>query len=75
MPQCLNILNEINGMNSSFIFPRNESKIILDISKDPNYRSLKNVEIEFDDSNLYNKILIVSVVKNGERDKYVKGKN
>ena len=74
MPQCLNILNEINGMNSSFIFPRNESKIILDISKDPNYRSLKNVEIEFDDSNLYNKILIVSVVKNGERNKNVEGK-
>ena len=74
MPQCLNILNEINGMNSSLIFPRNESKIILDISKDPNYRSLKNVEIEFDDSNLYNKILIVSVVKNGERNKNVEGK-
>ena len=74
MPQCLNILNEINGMNSSFIFPRNDTKIILDISKDPNYRSLKNVEIEFDDSNLYNKILIISVVKNGERNKNVEGK-
>jgi hypothetical protein len=67
MPQCLNILNEINGMNDSFIFTKNISKIILDIDKNPNYKSLKDIEIIFEDSLLYNNYIIVQGVKNGDR--------
>ena len=67
MPQCLNILNEINGMNDSFIFTKNISKIILDIDKNPNYKSLKDIEIIFEDSLLYNNYIIVQGVKNGVR--------
>ena len=45
MPQCLNVLNEINGMNDSLIFTKDNDNIILHINKDPNYKSLKEVEI------------------------------
>lgn len=67
MPQCLNILNEINGKKKSLIFTREIEKIILDFDNDPNYKSLRNVEIEFFDSTLYNKYIVVQGVKNGER--------
>ena len=65
MPQCLNILNEINGMNDSLIFTKDNIKIILRINEDPNYKSLKEVVIEFEDSDLYNKYIVVQGVKNG----------
>ena len=42
LPQCLNILNEINGNINALIFPDNEDvKIYVDFD-DPNYKSLKN---------------------------------
>ena len=28
MPQCINTLNEINGINNTLIFPKNDTKII-----------------------------------------------
>ena len=67
MPQCLNTLFPLNGKDNSFILTEeNGLKLILDIQNDPNYKSLKNVEIEFFDSNLYNNKLIVYPTKNGE---------
>ena len=67
MPQCLNVLNEINGMNDSLIFTKDNDNIILHINKDPNYKSLKEVEIEFEDSILYNRYIVVLGVQNGNR--------
>ena len=67
MPQCLNTLNEINGMSNAFNFVENDYKIILDFENDPNYKSFRNVEIEFFDSYLYNRFIIIQGVKNGER--------
>ena len=66
MPQCLNVLNEINGKSNVLIFQDDEEKIVIDF-ENPNYKSFRNVEIEFLDSALYNKYLIVQGVKNGER--------
>ena len=65
MPQCLNDLYELNGIENKLILTSAYDKVVLDIKNNPNYRSLKNVEIEFFDSNLYNKILIVQAKKNG----------
>ena len=69
LPQCLNTLNEINGMSNTLYFPEDdqEYKIVLNIENDPNYKSFRNVEIEFFDSNLYNRYIIVQGVKNGDR--------
>ena len=66
MPQCLNTLNEINGKSNALIFTEDNEKIIIDF-ENPNYKSFRNVEIEFLDSPLYNKVLIVQGVKGGER--------
>ena len=67
LPQCLNILNEINGNINALIFPDNEDvKIYVDFD-DPNYKSLRNVDIEFFDSYVYNRYIIVQGVKNGDR--------
>ena len=69
MPQCLNTLNEINGIENTLYFSDNETnyKIVLNIENDPNYKSFKNVEIEFFESNVYNRYIIVQGVKNGDR--------
>ena len=45
LPQCLNILNEINGKSKSFIFTEDIEKITFDFENNPNYKSLRNVEI------------------------------
>ena len=67
IPQCLNILDQLNGKSKSlFLSPDNES-LLLDIKNNPNLKSLRNVEIEFLDSNIYNNIFIVQIKKNGER--------
>ena len=68
MPQCLNSLFPLNGKDNAFSLTEyNGLKVVLDIKNDPNYKSLKNVEIEFLDSNLYNNKLIV-YSKKGESD-------
>ena len=54
LPQCLNILNEINGVKTPFTFTKD------------NYKSLRNVQIEFFDSKLYKNYVILRVIKNGE---------
>jgi len=65
MPQCLNILNEINGMNDSFIFVKDDDEIVLEINDNPNYKSLRDVEIEFQDSIYYKTLIMVQAIKNG----------
>ena len=68
LPQCLNTLNQINGKSNLFVFPNDDKnvKITLDFD-DPNYKSLRNVEIEFFDSYIYNRYIIIQAVKNGDR--------
>ena len=62
MPQCLNILDEINGKDfHKFLYQPGEDKIELDIMNDPNLVSLRNVTIQFPPlylSSLGNKIII-----------------
>ena len=65
MPQCLNTLFPLNGKDNTFIFTSENKRKVLDIKNDPNYKSLKNVEIEFFDSNLYNDKFIIQPKKNG----------
>jgi hypothetical protein len=61
MPQCLNILDEINGLNNSILKFENNS-IILDIYNDPVLFSLRNKNIEFINSNtLYKNIIKIKV--------------
>jgi hypothetical protein len=67
LPQCLNILDEINGFNNSFIFTKDIVKVSIDFEKNPNYKSLRNVQIEFLDSNLYNTVLIIQAAKTVDR--------
>ena len=75
MPQCLNILNQINGMekNNLFIFTKNKDRVILDIYNNPNLRSFRNVEIQFFDSNLYITFFIIQVIQEGKRQHPIKG--
>jgi len=69
MPQCLNILNQINGIkkNNLFVLSPSKDRIILDIYNEPNLKSLRNIEIQFFDSYIYNKIFIVRVYKDGKQ--------
>ena len=69
MPQCINILNQINRVekNNLFTFTPSKNRIVLDISNEPNLKSLRNVEIEFLDSYLYNNVFIILVIKEGNR--------
>ena len=67
LPQCLNTLNEINGNINDLVFPDNDDvKIHVDF-ENPNYKSFRNVSIEFFDSYIYNRYIIVQGVRNGER--------
>ena len=69
MPQCLNILNQINGIKKNDLFTLSPTKdrIILDIYNEPNLKSLRNIEIQFLDSYLYNKVFIVNVYQKGKQ--------
>ena len=69
MPQCINKLNQINKIekNNLFTFTPSKNRIVLDISNEPNLKSLRNVEIEFLDSYLYNNVFIILVIKEGNR--------
>ena len=63
MPQCLNVLIQMNEKNDLFSFKDDKDVIILDIKNNPNLKSLRNVEIQFIDSNIYNRIMTVSAKK------------
>ena len=67
LPQCLNILESINYKSDLFTYKQDASVIKLDIKNNPNLKSLRNVEIQFLDSNIYNRIIIVQAIKNGSR--------
>ena len=48
LPQCLNVLDEINGNDLHILkFKENENEIIFDIYNDPNFVSLRNTSIIF----------------------------
>ena len=66
MPQCLSDLGKINGIDSIFKYDRDHVKIILDIYNDPNLKSLREAEIIFGPSDLYNRVIIIQPKKNGE---------
>ena len=66
MPQCLNVLEEINGKTDLLKFKSDKLRITLDINGEPNLKSFRNVEIEFFDSLVYNHFLIVQIEKNSE---------
>ena len=65
LPQCLNILDELNGKSGSLFLSSEQDTIILDIKNNPNFKSLRNVEIELLDSNIYNTIFIIIYTKDG----------
>ena len=48
MPQCLNVLDEINNKDFHYIkYKDDENNVTLDIYNDPNLLSLRNITIEF----------------------------
>ena len=48
MPQCLNVLDEINNKDYHYIkYKDDENNVTLDIYNDPNLISLRNITIEF----------------------------
>ena len=67
LPQCLNILENINTKSGLFTFKKDSIVIKLDIKNNPNLKSLRNVEIQFFDSNIYNVFIIVQALKDGKR--------
>ena len=67
LPQCLNILENINTKTGLFTFKKDSIVIKLDIKNNPNLKSLRNVEIQFFDSNIYNVFIIVQALKDGKR--------
>ena len=75
MPQCINILNEINGINNTLIFKQNEEYITIYFDEDPNYKSLKDVYIEFEDLDQYENKIIIQGIKNDDKPKQASFKN
>ena len=67
LPQCLNILESINDKSDLFTYKQDAFVLKLDIKNNPNLKSLRNVEIQFLDSNIYNRIIILQAIKNGNR--------
>jgi len=59
LPQCLNILDELNDKSYHVIeFTQNKNRIELDIDEDPKYASLRNVAIQFYSEETEGNILI-----------------
>ena len=59
LPQCLNILDELNNKNYHVIeFTPDKNQFVLDIKNDPKYKSLKNVGIQFLSPEVMDKIII-----------------
>ena len=64
MPQCLNTLDEINSKENHIIkFSKDKNYIIFDIYNDPNYASLRDVEIQFISQNKNNIPIILNYKK------------
>ena len=59
LPQCLNILDELNNLNYHTIeFTPDNDNVNFDISNNPIYRSFRNVGIQFLSPEISNKIII-----------------
>ena len=74
LPQCLNILDELNNKNYHIIeFTPDKNRIEFDINNDPKYKSLKNVGIQFLSPEITGKILINYKEKNSDKFKALIG--
>ena len=69
-PQCLNKLDEINGLDIHTLkFNKDTNEIILDIYNDPNLISFRNTSIYFNSSKLFD-VLILMQIKEGGSSSY-----
>ena len=69
LPQCLNILDEINGNDKHILkFGENENEIIFDIYNDPNLASLRNTSIIFYRSEIFQIYIKIEIKLNGLDD-------
>ena len=67
MPQCLNILDKINGNNMhNLIFNEANKERILNIYGEPNLKSLRNVAITFNPSFIFSFLFLIQVKIEGE---------
>ena len=66
MPQCLNILDEINGIDKynyhTLQFENGKRYMLLDIYNNPNLLSLRNISLEFLSSNLFGQIINITLI-------------
>ena len=69
VPQCLNVLDEINGNNLHKLeFNDNNKEIIFDIYNDPNMISFRNVSIYFNKSELFSILITMKIKESGKSD-------
>ena len=70
IPQCLNKLDEINGLDIHTLkFNKDKNEIILDIYNDPNLISFRNTSLYFNSSKLF-EVLITIEIKEGNNPSY-----
>ena len=69
LPQCLNILDEINDNNiHSLKFNQTHTEVIFDIYNDPNLLSLRNVAINFIITYSFDFLFLMQVKTDGDTD-------
>ena len=69
LPQCLNILDEINDNNMhSLKFNQTHTEVLFDIYNDPNLLSLRNVAINFFITSSFDFLFLIQVKTEGETD-------
>ena len=69
VPQCLNVLDEINGNSLHKLeFNDNNKEIIFDIYNDPNMISFRNVSIYFNSSELFSVLITMKIKESGKSD-------
>ena len=73
MPQCMNILDEINGLNYHTLKFKNNISII-DIYNDPKFYSLRNITLDLMYDALSHDFIDIEF-KSKDNDKYIKIQN
>ena len=69
LPQCLNVLDEINGNNLHKLeFNDDKKEIIFDIYNDPNLISFRNASIYFNSSELFSVLITMKIKELGKSD-------
>ena len=69
IPQCLNVLDEINGNNLHKLeFNDDKKEIIFDIYNDPNLISFRNASIYFNSSELFSVLITMKIKELGKSD-------